>query len=68
MFFWSIVLTAIALVLVFESIFPFLSPKLWRKLLLKVIERSDASIRFSGFVCLFFGVALMLVVHTYMID
>ena len=68
MLFWSIVFTAVALVLVFESIFPFLSPRLWRKLLLKMIERSDASIRVSGFVCLFLGVALMLVVHTYMID
>jgi hypothetical protein len=57
-------LTAMALILVLEGIFPFLSPCLWRKVVQKVADRTDQSLRLFGLFCMLLGAGLMYYVHT----
>ncbi len=58
MFEW--LLGALALMLVFEGLLPFLSPKLWRKVFEKAITMSDGQIRFLGLSSMLAGLLLML--------
>lgn len=62
--FWQYLLTAIALVLVFEGILPFLSPPFWRRVMLRMIQRNDKSLRLAGLISMLAGVVLMLLVHS----
>lgn len=57
-------LTAFALVLVFEGIIPFLSPNLWRRMMLKIVMRNSKSIRIMGFVSMILGALLMYLIHS----
>ena len=50
---------AIALVLVIEGLFPFLSPGGWRKMFAQLLSLSDGQIRFFG-VCSILGGLLMI--------
>ena len=59
-----IVLSAVALVMIFEGIMPFLSPALWRKVLLMVVAKSDQVLRTMGGVSLCAGTLLMYMVHS----
>ena len=47
--------TALALVLVLEGLFPFLSPGGWRKTFLKLMELRDGQLRFFGLTCIVIG-------------
>ena len=60
----EIFFTAIALLLVMEGILPFAAPALWRKLLLRMADRDESSIRKTGLVTLISGVAIMCLVHS----
>jgi uncharacterized protein YjeT (DUF2065 family) len=42
------VFTALALVLVFEGLLPFLSPATWRNVMQRVLQMSDGQLRFLG--------------------
>lgn len=61
---WSIVLSALALVLVIEGAMPFLSPVLWRRVMLRLFSRSDTALRIIGFISLIVGAILMYLVHS----
>jgi uncharacterized protein YjeT (DUF2065 family) len=47
---------ALALVLVIEGLFPFISPAGWRRMFQQVIELSDGQLRFFGLCCISAGV------------
>ena len=59
-----IVLTAIALVFIVEGVLPFLSPPLWRKVLLFTAARNDQTLRLMGAASLLAGTVLMYLVHS----
>ena len=52
--FWS----ALALVLVFEGLMPFIAPAAWRRMFTEMLKLHDGQIRFFGLICLVFGVLL----------
>jgi uncharacterized protein len=49
--------TALALVLVFEGLFPFLSPGGWRNTFLKLVQLRDGQLRFFGLTSILLGLA-----------
>jgi len=55
------VFAAIALMLVFEGILPFLSPKIWRDAFRRMIALSDGQLRFIGLVSMISGVILLMI-------
>ncbi len=55
-------LIAIALMLILEGVFPFLSPKAWRETFKKLTEIDDGQIRFVGLSSMLIGLALFLIV------
>ena len=56
---WQDLGVGIALLLVFEGILPFLSPKSLREAYLRVIQMDDNSIRYVGLGCMSAGLALL---------
>ena len=54
-------LMALALMLVFEGVLPFIAPNLWRDTFRKVTQLSDGQIRFIGLSSMLIGLALLLV-------
>ena len=50
--FWLILLSGLSLVLIIEGLMPFLVPGVWKRMLSKVIQQPDTSLRVFGFVCL----------------
>jgi uncharacterized protein YjeT (DUF2065 family) len=54
-------LTAFALMLVFEGILPFLSPGFWRETLRRVVSMADGQIRFLGLVSILIGIFFLVV-------
>jgi len=50
---------ALALVLVFEGLFPFISPAGWRRTFTKVLELRDGQLRFFGLCSILAGLALL---------
>lgn len=57
----SILLTAIALMLIIEGLLPFLMPLLWRETFRKLIALSDGQIRFLGLSSMLVGLLLLLI-------
>jgi len=57
----SILLTAIALMLIIEGLLPFLMPVLWRETFRKLIALSDGQIRFLGLSSMLVGLLLLLI-------
>ena len=55
-------LTALALMLVFEGLLPFLAPGLWRETFRRITELSDGQIRFIGLISMLVGLLLLLFV------
>jgi len=53
--FWA----ALALMLVFEGIFPFLAPRGWRQTFQKLLLLRDGQLRFFGLASILIGVALL---------
>ncbi len=53
------VLGALALMLVFEGVLPFLSPTLWRRMFEKATRMSDGQIRFIGLSSMLVGLLLL---------
>jgi len=56
---WSILITAIGLLFVFEGILPFLSPRFWRKIMSQMFVLSDRAIRITGLASMLIGLALV---------
>ena len=56
---WSDLLAALALMLVFEGMLPFLNPKGWRRLISAVSAMNDRDLRIAGAVSMALGVAAL---------
>ncbi|MCG3190379.1 MAG: hypothetical protein LKCHEGNO_03094 [Burkholderiaceae bacterium] len=52
---------AVALMLVFEGLLPFLSPNTWREVFSRALRLSDGQIRFLGLSSMLVGLLLLLV-------
>lgn len=51
---------ALALVLVIEGLFPFLSPAGWRRMFQQILQLQDGQVRFFGLCSMVIGVVLLL--------
>ncbi len=56
---WEYLLSALALMLVFEGIMPFLSPRTLRQYMRQIIEMDDRTLRFVGLAAMVAGVAIL---------
>jgi len=56
-------LGALALMLVFEGVLPFLSPGRWRDVFARAAQMTDGQIRFMGLSSMLIGVVLLLVFY-----
>jgi len=56
----DVLLAALALLLVFEGVLPFVSPKAWRRVFEQATRLSDGQIRFLGLTSLLLGLLLLL--------
>ena len=54
-------LTALALMLIIEGIFPFVSPAAWRQTFFRLASMADGQIRFIGLSSMLAGVILLFV-------
>ena len=54
---------AIALMLVFEGMLPFISPRLWRETFERMIQLRDGQIRFLGLTAMLAGVLILTVLR-----
>jgi uncharacterized protein YjeT (DUF2065 family) len=59
----TVLLTALALMLVIEGVLPFLLPALWRQTFRKLTEMSDGQIRFIGLTSMLAGLLLLYIVR-----
>ncbi len=57
---WDTLLIALALMLVFEGLLPFLGPQRWRKLFEQATRLSDGQLRFLGLSSMLSGMLLLL--------
>ena len=55
----DLLLGAMALMLVFEGLLPFLSPGAWRRVFERALQMSDGQIRFLGLASLLAGVLML---------
>jgi uncharacterized protein YjeT (DUF2065 family) len=55
----QLLLTAVALMLVFEGILPFLAPGMWRETFRRLTEMSDGQIRFIGLTAMLAGLLIL---------
>ena len=58
----DILLSGLALMLIFEGVLPFLVPKAWRETFRRVLELSDGQLRFVGLASISIGLALLFMV------
>lgn len=49
---------ALALLLVFEGLMPFIAPALWRRVFTEMLRLQDGQIRFYGLLCVLGGLLL----------
>lgn len=56
---WSVFITAVGLLFVFEGILPFLSPRFWRTWMQQMFIQSDRSVRIMGLISMLIGLALV---------
>jgi uncharacterized protein YjeT (DUF2065 family) len=57
----ELLLGALALMLVFEGLLPFLSPQAWRQVFARALQMSDGQIRFIGLASMVAGLLLLAV-------
>lgn len=60
---WSDFLRALALMLVFEGMLPFLNPDGMRRLMQTLYEMDNRSVRTAGFTSMLVGLALLYLAH-----
>jgi uncharacterized protein YjeT (DUF2065 family) len=56
----DLLLGALALMLVFEGLLPFFSPRRWREVFLRATQMSDGQIRFVGLTSMLIGLVVLL--------
>jgi uncharacterized protein YjeT (DUF2065 family) len=57
-------LMALALMLIFEGVLPFIAPNLWRDTFRKITQMTDGQIRFVGLSSMIVGLLLLLWTRT----
>jgi uncharacterized protein YjeT (DUF2065 family) len=60
---WHDLSIALALLLILEGVFPFLSPEGLRKTLAAIHQLGDSQLRFAGLTSMLLGVALLYVIN-----
>ena len=60
---WHDLGIAVALMLIVEGVFPFLSPDGLRKALVAIHEMSDSQLRFAGLTSMLLGVVLLYIIN-----
>lgn len=55
----SVLLTALALMLLFEGALPFLAPRFWRESFRRITELADGQLRFIGLCSMLAGLGLL---------
>lgn len=55
----DLLLGALALMLVFEGLLPFLSPTTWREVFARAMQLSDGQLRFMGLLSMLGGLLLL---------
>lgn len=55
---WALLGSALALVLVIEGLFPFLSPQGWKRTFARLLELRDGQLRFFGLCSMLLGLAI----------
>ena len=61
-FSWDTLALAIALVLIFEGLFPMISPVAWRRMFEQILQLEDGQIRFFGLIAIALGLLLLLLI------
>jgi uncharacterized protein len=61
---WSDLLAAVALLLVFEGMLPFLNPAAVKRALAQMMQMGERELRIAGFISMMAGVVLLLVVRS----
>ena len=54
---------ALALVLIFEGLLPFVAPRLWRETFNRLIALTDGQLRFIGLIAIGFGLISLVVLQ-----
>ena len=57
---WQTLLTAFALMLVLEGVFPFIAPRRWRDVFRRAAELADGQVRFLGLSSMIVGLILLI--------
>ncbi len=60
---FHLLLAALALMLIFEGLMPFVAPGLWRETFRRLVEMSDGQIRFIGLTSMLLGLVILLFVR-----
>ena len=60
---WNELWIALALLLIVEGVFPFLSPEMVRKALAAIHQLTDSQLRFAGLTSMLAGVALLYLIN-----
>ncbi len=60
---WESIIPALALVLVFEGMLPFMSPEKWRQAMSQAAQLPDNVLRGMGFVSMLAGVVILYLTH-----
>tara|TARA_B100000902_G_C27030051_1_gene774022 strand:- start:75 stop:269 length:195 start_codon:yes stop_codon:yes gene_type:complete len=58
---WENVVLLIALILIFEGLLPFVSPRLWKEMFRKLLGMDDGQLRFIGLSSMMIGLILIFV-------
>jgi len=56
---WDWVMGALALMLVFEGVLPFISPTAWRQVFERALKLTDGQIRFIGLTSMLVGLLML---------
>lgn len=56
----TILISAIALVFVFEGLLPFIFPKFWKKIMKQVVDQDEKNLRIMGLVSISIGLIILL--------
>ena len=60
---WHELSIALALLLILEGVFPFLSPDMVRKALVTIHQLTDSQLRFAGLTSMLVGVVLLYIIN-----
>ena len=62
---WDDLFAAVALLLVFEGIMPFVSPGKWRQYLKIIVDQPDKNLRIMGLASMLLGAFLLIIVRSF---